>query len=228
MLSIGWVEMLVVASFALIVVGPRDLPAMLRQIGKMAGTARRMSNEFRSELNKVTAIDEVRDIQKSIKEPFKDIKSGLESEFNKMGKSGSVEPTGALKTDDSATESVVDDIRAKAGLAREGMNKAAVAKRDADAAAADAAKLSTKTAVADVPATTTQKPKTSAKTATRAKPKVAAKPRASAKPKVESKSKTAAAKTPRKPRAKATTAAAKTPKKPITKKTPAQTSVGEA
>lgn len=177
MLSIGWTEMLAVAVVALIVVGPRDLPAMLRQVGKLAGSARRMSNEFRSELNKVTALDEISSIRKSVSQPFAEVQKDLTADFNKIGTKG-VEPTGVLKQDDPETESVVDDIRAKAGLARDAMSKAAIAKRDAEAAVAAAPKAEAGAAVA---ATTT---------------KAAAKPKkAAAKPKATGTAKTSAAKT---------------------------------
>ena len=43
MLDIGWWELVVVAMIALIVVGPKDLPRILRVIGQWAGKARAMA-----------------------------------------------------------------------------------------------------------------------------------------------------------------------------------------
>ena len=110
MLSIGWPEMLIVAAAALIIVGPRDLPSLLRQIGKFAGQARRMGNEFRAEINKVAALDDVKDIKKSITQPLKDTERDIQSEFNKVTSKG-VEPSGALKPKDPESESVFDEIK---------------------------------------------------------------------------------------------------------------------
>lgn len=116
MLSIGWTEMLVIAAFALIVVGPRDLPNLLRQVGRAVGMMRRMSNEFRAEINKVTALDEVRDIRKSITDPIKKTRSEIEREFNAITPTG-VEPTGAIKPAEEGKESVFDEIKGAAGMA---------------------------------------------------------------------------------------------------------------
>jgi len=110
MLSIGWPEMMIVAAAALIIVGPRDLPAMLRTVGKLAGQARRMGNEFRRELNKVAAVDDVTNIKKSITQPLKDVRSDIDSEFNKITDKG-VEPSGVLKPKDPNAESVYDEIK---------------------------------------------------------------------------------------------------------------------
>jgi sec-independent protein translocase protein TatB len=111
MLSIGWTEMMVIAAIALIVVGPRDLPGMLRQVGRAVGSVRRMGNEFKAELNKVAAVDEIRDIRKSIASPLTETRRSIESDFNKLTKDGGVEPTGRFKPTDPKNESVYEEIR---------------------------------------------------------------------------------------------------------------------
>ncbi|MEM1305883.1 MAG: Sec-independent protein translocase protein TatB, partial [Pseudomonadota bacterium] len=47
MLDIGWAELLVVGVVALLVVGPKELPGMLRTLGKYLGMVRRQANEFK-------------------------------------------------------------------------------------------------------------------------------------------------------------------------------------
>ena len=39
--SIGWLEILIIVSIAIIVVGPKDFPYMLKKIGSWIGTAKR-------------------------------------------------------------------------------------------------------------------------------------------------------------------------------------------
>ncbi|MFN4125472.1 Sec-independent protein translocase protein TatB [Pannonibacter indicus] len=51
MFDIGWAELMVIACVAIIVVGPKDLPRMLRTFGQIVGKARRMANEFQSTFN---------------------------------------------------------------------------------------------------------------------------------------------------------------------------------
>jgi len=115
MLNIGWSEMLIVAAIALIVVGPKDLPAMLRQMGRVFGTVRRMGNEFKSEISKVAALDEIKDIKSSITKPLEDTHKELTNQFNTVGKDG-VEPSGAIKPAVEGQESVANEIRESAGL----------------------------------------------------------------------------------------------------------------
>ncbi len=117
MLSIGWTEMMVVAAVALIVVGPKDLPAMLRQVGRAMGSIRKMGNEFKAELNKVTAVDELKDIKRSIAAPLQETRRKIEDEFNSITPDGKVVPSGKLVPDDPETESVVDQIRDTSGVA---------------------------------------------------------------------------------------------------------------
>jgi len=51
MFDIGWMEVVVIAIVALIVVGPKDLPGMLRQAGRMMGQLRRTASDFRRQFD---------------------------------------------------------------------------------------------------------------------------------------------------------------------------------
>jgi sec-independent protein translocase protein TatB len=48
MLDIGWSELLVIGVVALVVVGPKDLPKLMREVGKLTARARGMARQFRS------------------------------------------------------------------------------------------------------------------------------------------------------------------------------------
>lgn len=145
MLSIGWSEMLVIAAVALIVVGPKDLPAMLRQLGRMMGTLRRMGNDFRAEINKAVAVDEITDIRKSITQPLVTARQEIEREFNKVGPNGTVEPSGKIVPKDPNSESVYEEITA--AIAPPGkLNEAPPAVAEAKPAAKPTAKRTRKPA----------------------------------------------------------------------------------
>ncbi len=178
MLSIGWTEMMLVAAIALIVVGPRDLPAMLRHIGKAVGSVRRMGNEFKSELNKITAVDEIRDIKKSIAAPLKETRASIEKEFNSITKSGKVVPSGKIVPADPNSESVVDEIRAAAGMGSSLEDNGTAAKASITAAVTKAAKEHKKQEAEKSAAAARAKPapkKTTTKRTAKASPKAAAK-----------------------------------------------------
>ncbi len=66
MLDIGWWELVVVAMIALIVVGPKDLPRILRVIGQWAGKARAMAREFQGSIDDMVREAGVDDIKKEV------------------------------------------------------------------------------------------------------------------------------------------------------------------
>lgn len=115
MLGLGWTEMFVVAAVALIVVGPKDLPVMLRQLGRALGTVRRMGNDFRREFNKMSAMDDVMNVRKSLTEPLRNAQAEIQREFNKTTASG-VKPSGVIKPLPTEGESVVGALKAEAGM----------------------------------------------------------------------------------------------------------------
>ena len=52
--TIGWFEILIVVSIAIIVLGPKDFPIMLKKVGSWIGTAKKYINSVQ---NEVTNID---------------------------------------------------------------------------------------------------------------------------------------------------------------------------
>ncbi|NRB04341.1 MAG: twin-arginine translocase subunit TatB [Rhodobacteraceae bacterium] len=67
MFDMGWAELLVIGIVALIVVGPKDLPMLFRNVGRFVGRARSMAREFTSAMNQAADEAGVKDIQKSLK-----------------------------------------------------------------------------------------------------------------------------------------------------------------
>lgn len=51
MFDIGWTEMLVLGIVTLLVVGPRELPTMLRTLGQYVAKARDIAAEFRGQVS---------------------------------------------------------------------------------------------------------------------------------------------------------------------------------
>lgn len=116
MLGLGWTEMLVIGVVALIVIGPKDLPVVMSRVGKIVGQIRRMGSEFQREINKSTGLDEVRNLRSSITAPLKKTSDEIRKEFNAMTPAGP-KPSGVIKPADPKAESVVDEIKAAAGMA---------------------------------------------------------------------------------------------------------------
>jgi sec-independent protein translocase protein TatB len=49
--DIGWTEMLVLGVVILLVVGPRELPSLLRTMGQYVGKFRQIASEFRGQMD---------------------------------------------------------------------------------------------------------------------------------------------------------------------------------
>ena len=84
--GIGSMELLVVAVVALLVVGPKDLPRLLRAIGAMVGKVKAMAREFQGHLDEAmreTGLDEVRDSVGKMKEFSV---ADLDKEFSELEK----------------------------------------------------------------------------------------------------------------------------------------------
>jgi sec-independent protein translocase protein TatB len=66
MFDIGWTEMLVIAIVMIVVVGPKDLPRMLRTFGKTTAKLRSMAGDFQKQFNEALKEAELDDVKKSV------------------------------------------------------------------------------------------------------------------------------------------------------------------
>jgi sec-independent protein translocase protein TatB len=68
MFDIGWGEFLVIGIVALIVIGPKELPGVLRSIGQGMTKIRRMASEFQGQFNEAMREAEMSDLKKQVDE----------------------------------------------------------------------------------------------------------------------------------------------------------------
>lgn len=66
MLDIGWTELLVIAVILIVVVGPKDLPPMIRAFGKMTKRLRQTAGEFRAQFDEALREAELDDLKRSV------------------------------------------------------------------------------------------------------------------------------------------------------------------
>ncbi len=105
MLDIGWYEIFVIAVITVIVVGPKELPRVLRAVTQITRKIRAMANEFQSGIDDIAREAELDELKKSIEETAStDIAGELEN---------TIDPTGELtesvrELGDSIKEDPVD------------------------------------------------------------------------------------------------------------------------
>lgn len=86
MLDIGWAELAVIGVIVLIVVGPKELPRVLRAAGQWAGKARKIAREFQNSLDDMIRESELDTVKKDIEKATKfDIKKDIENAIDPKG-----------------------------------------------------------------------------------------------------------------------------------------------
>ena len=66
MFNIDWGELFVIVVVALVVVGPKDLPRMMRKVGQWAGRARAMADQFRRSFDDIARQSELDELRNEV------------------------------------------------------------------------------------------------------------------------------------------------------------------
>jgi sec-independent protein translocase protein TatB len=106
MFDIGWSELVVIGVVALIAIGPRELPGVLRSVGQWVGKIKRMASDFQGQFQEAMREAEVADLKKQFDEasnaatnftsgfdnPLESAKNQIESTFKDSGSSAPETP----------------------------------------------------------------------------------------------------------------------------------------
>lgn len=66
MFDIGWSELVLIGAVALVVIGPKELPGMLRTVGGAVTKIRRMAAEFQGQISEAMREAEMADVKKTV------------------------------------------------------------------------------------------------------------------------------------------------------------------
>jgi len=120
MFDLGWSELLLVAVLAIIFVGPKDLPKMMRTVGQYVAKVRAMAREFQSsfdELARETELDELRREVSALKDQATSPLRGLKDEIIKTTPkkdapaAAAEQPKPLPLNTDGLTDGIVETIR---------------------------------------------------------------------------------------------------------------------
>ena len=59
--QIGWFELLIIILVAIVIVGPKDFPVIVRKVGSWIGSIKRYFRDIQSSVDEVTSIEEKQD-----------------------------------------------------------------------------------------------------------------------------------------------------------------------
>jgi sec-independent protein translocase protein TatB len=109
MFEVAWSELFLVIIVAIIVIGPKELPGLLRTMGRIVGKLRRTAEEFRRhfddtireaggedlkrELDQLRAQNPLNEIRNTIEEAAREVTHPVDTAITKPAETGSVDKT---------------------------------------------------------------------------------------------------------------------------------------
>lgn len=136
MFDLGWAELLVIGIVALIVVGPKDLPTLFRNVGRFMGRMRSMAREFSTAMNQAADEAGVKDIQKGLKAATNPVGTAMDSVKDMTSSLTDIDPES--ETGKLAAERAAQSAKIKAANARKNAERLAKQAEDAQRAADEA------------------------------------------------------------------------------------------
>lgn len=149
MFDIGWYELLLIGVVALLVVGPKELPTLLRTVGRYVGMMRRQAAEFRDQFDQAmreSELDKVKqDLERSTEEAtsvLRDVESSVDRDLDTARRDMDA------SLDSSRDAADATEIAAGASETGTEIPSTATPSRAADAAARAASRASSEAAAA--------------------------------------------------------------------------------
>jgi sec-independent protein translocase protein TatB len=102
MFDIGWGELLVIGMVALVAIGPKELPGVLRTVGQWTGKLRRMAAEFQNQFHEAMREAELADLKKQVDEVTSEVRSY-----------GSFDPVSDVRRELEKTQSQIENAMAE-------------------------------------------------------------------------------------------------------------------
>ncbi len=74
MFSFGWSELTLTAIIVIIVIGPKEIPNLLKQVGHFTKSLKKITREFKSSLNEIANEGDLKEVKESLSD-MKNIKN---------------------------------------------------------------------------------------------------------------------------------------------------------
>jgi sec-independent protein translocase protein TatB len=122
MFDISWGELLLIGVVALVVIGPKELPTVLRTLGQWMAKLRRMATEFQNQFHEAMREAEVADLKKQVEDmtsqaqgyanfdPVGDVRRELESTQQQIEQAMTATPLASPSSSDTASPSATPAI----------------------------------------------------------------------------------------------------------------------
>jgi sec-independent protein translocase protein TatB len=143
MFEIGWSELLLIGIVALIAIGPKELPGVLRTLGQWTAKLRRMATEFQNQFHEAIREAELADLKKEVDEmttqaksyanfdPVADVRREFESAQHQIETSITQQPKSESEPQPSSAPAAVSETEMAAAQTAGANEGAIVATPDA-------------------------------------------------------------------------------------------------
>jgi sec-independent protein translocase protein TatB len=98
MFDIGWGELLVIGIVALVAIGPKELPTVMRTVGQWTAKLRRMAAEFQNQFHEAMREAELADLKKQVDDMTTEVRSY-----------GSFDPVSEVRREFEKTQSQIEN-----------------------------------------------------------------------------------------------------------------------
>jgi sec-independent protein translocase protein TatB len=75
--DVAWSELMVVGAVALVVIGPKDLPKVMREVGKFVNQGRNMARSFRAGFDEMMRESEIDEIRKQTQSQMRELENTI-------------------------------------------------------------------------------------------------------------------------------------------------------
>ena len=117
MFDLGTTKLLLLGIIALLVVGPKELPGMLRTIGRYVGMMKRQAAEFRTQFDEAMKESELADLKQQVQDIGREAKSAvdeMQSTLTKEAESVQAEANKTLAAIDAEANAMAAETPAPA------------------------------------------------------------------------------------------------------------------
>jgi sec-independent protein translocase protein TatB len=155
MFDIGFLQILVIALVAMIVIGPARLPKAVRTLGHLLGKMQRYVSEIKIDIQREMELEELKKVQQSMQDIGKDIEQSVRSVIQETEKAVE-QAEGSMREMETELSRIADDTPVEQIAGEDMQTTLAVADADtgADATAAAATTAETETKVETEPPVT--------------------------------------------------------------------------
>ena len=137
MFNFGLSEIMIIALVGLIVIGPERLPKVAKTVGHLFGRMQRYASQVKAEIDREVQLDELKNLQKTMKEAAEEIEADVSSQLNFIQSEIGEADKGLSDAVDEAKSNLNDDSPNQISVKKVDSQEARIGERGDEVVTAD-------------------------------------------------------------------------------------------